>query len=88
MFGATSHIKKRSDAHEGSEKPKCEECGYVGEMVRIEQHGCTSISWMVCLFFFTGVLFWIPMVRSKFKDVVTVCPGCERRIDIQYADCI
>lgn len=75
IFGTLPKAKKHEILQHDS-KPKCIECGYVGEMEKAERHGCTSISWMVCLFLFTGILFWIPMVSRKCKDKVTVCPNC------------
>lgn len=67
---------KKNDIIQHDSKPKCKDCGYVGEMEKVNRHGCTSISWIVCLFLFTGILFWIPMATNKCKDKVTVCPNC------------
>jgi len=67
------------------ERPKCSHCEYVGEMEVQAHHGCTSVSWIICLLLFTGLLFWIPLVRVGFKDKVSVCPGCGKQFDIEYA---
>lgn len=88
IFGTMPRSRQKSAVEESEDKPKCPECEYVGEMEVVEKHGCTSISWIVCLFLFTGVLCWIPMLKSGFKDKITVCPSCEHQIDIEYAKCI
>lgn len=73
---------------QNASKPKCSNCGYVGEMEMTDKHGCASISWIVCLTLFTGILFWIPLVRTTCKDKATVCPNCQNPIQIEYAECI
>jgi hypothetical protein len=82
IFGTIPRSRQKTHVENSEDKPKCPECEYVGEMEVVEKHGCTSISWIVCLFFFTGVLFWIPMVKSGFKDRITVCPSCDHQLDI------
>lgn len=84
---SANRARKKSEIIQPVNKPRCVECGFAGDMVIVKKHGCASISWVVCLTLFTGILFWIPLVRGDCKDKVMVCPECCREIEIEFADC-
>lgn len=55
----------------------CQKCGLgktVGPIKFIS--GDVACAWGACLFFFTGIFFWVPFTINRCKDIHVECPRC------------
>jgi len=71
-------IKIDSRNGNGGDGSPCQFCGTsTGQIIR-KKVGCVAIAWGICLFWFTGVLCFIPCCMNGCKDSELICVKCQQ----------